>query len=316
MEKEFQRTAYNKKETGAEKKRNQHRPSGKQVKGKHKGKKVFKRATKLFIGGLPPTCTEQDLWNYLKNVNSLKKVEIKVGHDGVGKGFAFINLEDPEEASSLICQEHRMFGKLFSIKSLTNWKDRELAKQTENERKFYIGGLSRRLTEMDVEQYFRQYGKVEDIIINRRQSDGRSNGFGFITFESIDTVERLSKLSPRHYIQGSPLLISRCFGDRKTDKNKSKRKYSRANKNQDRLHSRPLRHRLEGDKREENAPGNQYNANVRHSFNNDSHSYLQRAQKYTPSGPVSKYGQVLQSSSDVLHNHYPQNLRFNKGNKQ
>lgn len=121
----------------------------------NKGRTGSKRASKLFIGGLPPVCTEGDLWNYFSNLDSLKRIDIKISPNGVGKGFAFINIEDPDEVHEILAQEHRIFGKLFSIKSLTTWKDRELAKRTENEKKFYIGGLAKRLSELDVERYFR-----------------------------------------------------------------------------------------------------------------------------------------------------------------
>jgi len=58
-------------------------------------------------------------------------------------------------------------------------------------RKIFIGGLPPSLTEDELKDHFSSYGKVVEHQIMLDHSTGRSRGFGFVTFESEDSVERV-----------------------------------------------------------------------------------------------------------------------------
>ncbi|EDO49349.1 predicted protein, partial [Nematostella vectensis] len=57
--------------------------------------------------------------------------------------------------------------------------------------KIFIGGLNWNTTEEGLKDYFSQWGTIVDCVIMKR--DGRSRGFGFVTYESSDSVNEVLK---------------------------------------------------------------------------------------------------------------------------
>jgi len=55
--------------------------------------------------------------------------------------------------------------------------------------KIYVGNLSYNTTEDELRDYFSQFGNIEDIKLIIDFNTGRSKGFGFITYASIQDCE-------------------------------------------------------------------------------------------------------------------------------
>ena len=56
--------------------------------------------------------------------------------------------------------------------------------------KIFIGGLPE-TDEQEIKAFFEQYGPVAQTQFKRDQATGRGRGFGFVTFEDHDTVDKL-----------------------------------------------------------------------------------------------------------------------------
>lgn len=60
-------------------------------------------------------------------------------------------------------------------------------------KKIFVGGLSANLTEDDFKLYFQNFGRITDVVVMHDNVTHRPRGFGFITFDSEDSVEEVMK---------------------------------------------------------------------------------------------------------------------------
>lgn len=77
--------------------------------------------------------------------------------------------------------QNRNNGKSNGTKSNDNIKTK----------KIFVGGLSANLTEDDFKFYFEKFGRITDVVVMHDNVTHRPRGFGFITFDSEDSVEEV-----------------------------------------------------------------------------------------------------------------------------
>lgn len=74
-------------------------------------------------------------------------------------------------------------------------------------RKIFVGGLAHRLSTQQLREHFGQYGTVVDAVV-LRWPDGRSRGFGYVTFG--DAGEAARALQKNHTIGGCEVDVKRA----------------------------------------------------------------------------------------------------------
>lgn len=67
--------------------------------------------------------------------------------------------------------------------------------ENDEDRKLFVGGLSWNTTEDDLFQYFTQFGSISNVSI-KYTNDGKSRGFGFITFASNGSINAVLDHGP------------------------------------------------------------------------------------------------------------------------
>lgn len=81
--------------------------------------------------------------------------------------------------------------------------------ESEGMRKMFVGGITRTTDDVTLADHFAEYGSIVDKVIIK-DAEGKSRGFGFVTYENSTSVEAAFKARP-HNIDGKELDIKRAI---------------------------------------------------------------------------------------------------------
>jgi RNA-binding protein Musashi len=76
-------------------------------------------------------------------------------------------------------------------------------------RKIFVGGLASTVTESDFKMYFDQFGTITDVVVMYDHNTQRPRGFGFITYDSEEAVEKVLVKS-FHELNGKMVEVKRA----------------------------------------------------------------------------------------------------------
>jgi hypothetical protein len=178
---------------------------------------------RLYLGGIPLECQEEELRQYFEKFGSVLCSGVKRNKDGHSRGCGYVIFD----ADSLKVNEELLFkmphiikGKQVEIKPFIDCeKERQRQLQLDCEKALYICGLPLELTEKGFKEYFSRFGEIDKAYIIFK--DGKSRGFGFINFTCPFIAEKV--LSKDHMILGKKIGVSRKIAknDMKKDSTKS-----------------------------------------------------------------------------------------------
>ncbi|XP_068765418.1 RNA-binding protein Musashi homolog 2 isoform X4 [Struthio camelus] len=172
---------------------------------------------KMFIGGLSWQTSPDSLRDYFSKFGEIR--ECMVMRDPTTKrsrGFGFVTFADPASVDKVLAQPHHELDSK-TIDPKVAFPRRAQPKMVTRTKKIFVGGLSANTVVEDVKQYFEQFGKVEDAMLmfdkttNRHRGPARERkqahtpemhsshsgcrqGFGFVTFENEDVVEKVCEI--------------------------------------------------------------------------------------------------------------------------
>jgi len=167
---------------------------------------------KVFVGGVSWATDEKKFGEYFGPYGEITDcVIMRNPSTGNSRGFGFVTFADSSSVDKVFeAGEHVIDGKKLDIKVAVA-RD-ELARSgsipgrhvpAEKARrtcKIFIGGIHLETTKADLEECFGKYGSIVDATVMVDRESGRSRGFGFVTFQSEDSVDRLLQFD--HEIRG------------------------------------------------------------------------------------------------------------------
>ncbi|AAG27120.1 RNA binding protein [Arabidopsis thaliana] len=169
---------------------------------------------KLFVGGIAKETSEEALKQYFSRYGAvLEAVVAKEKVTGKPRGFGFVRfandcdvvkalrdthfiLGKPVDVRKAI-RKHELYQQPFSMQFLErkvqqmNGGLREMSSNgvTSRTKKIFVGGLSSNTTEEEFKSYFERFGRTTDVVVMHDGVTNRPRGFGFVTYDSEDSVE-------------------------------------------------------------------------------------------------------------------------------
>ncbi|XP_076240671.1 heterogeneous nuclear ribonucleoprotein at 27C isoform X7 [Calliopsis andreniformis] len=146
---------------------------------------------KLFVGGLSWETTQENLQRYFGRYGEvIDCVVMKNSESGRSRGFGFVTFSDPANVP-LVLQNgpHQLDGRTIDPKPC-NPRTQQKPKRSGGFPKVFLGGLPSNVTETDLRSFFTRFGKVMEVVIMYDQEKKKSRGFGFLSFEDEDAVDR------------------------------------------------------------------------------------------------------------------------------
>ncbi|XP_017773402.1 PREDICTED: RNA-binding protein Musashi homolog 2 isoform X2 [Nicrophorus vespilloides] len=148
---------------------------------------------KLFVGGLSWQTSSEKLREYFGMFGTV--TDVLIMKDPVtqrSRGFGFITFSDPTSVDNVLkVPIHTLDGKKIDPKHAT---PKNRPKQPNKTKKIFVGGVSQDTSADEVRAYFNQFGKVEETVMLMDQQTKRHRGFGFVTFENEDVVDRVCEI--------------------------------------------------------------------------------------------------------------------------
>eukprot|EP00262_Sarcandra_glabra_P013410 TRINITY_DN3710_c0_g1_i2.p1 TRINITY_DN3710_c0_g1~~TRINITY_DN3710_c0_g1_i2.p1 ORF type:complete len:386 (-),score=94.42 TRINITY_DN3710_c0_g1_i2:547-1704(-) len=179
---------------------------------------------KLFIGGISWETSEEKLKEYFgKYGEVLQTVIMRDKITGRPRGFGFVVFQDPSILDAVLQDPHTIDGRTVEAKRALS-RDEQHTSRSGNPnagrsfggggniktKKIFVGGLPPTLTDEGFRQYFQAYGQVTDVVIMFDQNTQRPRGFGFISFDSEDAVDRVLHKS-FHELEGKLVEVKRAL---------------------------------------------------------------------------------------------------------
>ncbi|OBA23459.1 Interdomain Rrm packing contributes To Rna recognition in the Rna15, Hrp1, anchor Rna 3, partial [Metschnikowia bicuspidata var. bicuspidata NRRL YB-4993] len=159
---------------------------------------------KMFIGGLNWDTTEDGMVAYFSKYGEILDYTImKDSNTGRSRGFGFLTFKDPRAVDEVIKKDHILDGKLIDPK-------RAIAREEQDKiGKIFVGGIDPLVNEKDFNDFFSQFGRIIDAQLMIDKDTGRSRGFGFITYDSPEAVDKVC-LNKYLTLKGKAMEVKRA----------------------------------------------------------------------------------------------------------
>ncbi|KAI3686294.1 hypothetical protein L1987_79968 [Smallanthus sonchifolius] len=182
--------------------------------------KIGSDSGKLFIGGVSWDTDEDRLKEYFSSYGEV--IEAVIMRDrvtGRARGFGFVVFADPAVAERVAMEKHMIDDRTVEKKAVPREDHHGLTRNSSSiqgslgpgvrTKKIFVGGLASTVTESDFKKYFDQFGGITDVVVMYDHNTQRPRGFGFITFDSEDEVDRVL-LETFHELNGKMVEVKRA----------------------------------------------------------------------------------------------------------
>ncbi|XP_013883904.1 RNA-binding protein 34 [Austrofundulus limnaeus] len=197
-----------------------------------KHQEALKNKRTIFVGNLPVSYTEKTLRSLFKNEGPIESIR-----------FRSVVREDPSMSRKLAAIKRKIHPQKQSINAYVLFKNEDAVTKAlesnglevekdfhirvdrvtessshDNKRSVFVGNLPFEIKESVFRQHFEECGTVEAVRLVRDKNSGLGKGFGYVLFESADSVQLALELDGSK-LQGRSIRVKRSV---KKEKQKNK----------------------------------------------------------------------------------------------
>ncbi|KAK8947574.1 Heterogeneous nuclear ribonucleoprotein 1 [Platanthera guangdongensis] len=181
---------------------------------------------KLFIGGISWETTEEKLKGYFGQYGDVSQAAVmRDKATGKPRGFGFVVFSDPSILERVLQDAHTIDGRTVEAKKAMSREEQQTTDKFGNSTKYsgggcgggnfrtkkiFVGGLPPTLSDMEFRKYFEAFGAVTDVVVMYDLNTQRPRGFGFISFDSEDSVDSVVQ-KQFHDVGGKEVEVKRAL---------------------------------------------------------------------------------------------------------
>ena len=169
---------------------------------------------KVFLGGIPFNVQEHELLSYFSKFGEVVQLTLPFCKRRKRlKGFAFVEFSSRQSYKKVLLQKHHFLkGRFMTARPAL---DKTLAKINSEQiqrQKIFAKGFPQGTTEVEIFNFFSQYGQVNRILIgldqHPRLDRPKFRGFAFVVMDSKEDFDTIISMKDLRY-KGSVIRVSR-----------------------------------------------------------------------------------------------------------
>lgn len=182
---------------------------------------------KLFVGGISRETTEDTLKHHFTKYGDVLHSTISFDRTTrIPRGFGFVTFSDISSAHNALQDTHVILGRKVEVRKAIPRSEQLQQNQLQNRggnsysgyecgnehirtKKIFVGGLPANMSVEEFKRYFERFGRITDVVVMQDSLTHRPRGFGFITFDSEDSVQSVMMRS-FHDLNGRQVEVKRA----------------------------------------------------------------------------------------------------------
>merc|ERR1712156_578389 len=141
----------------------------------------------VFIKNLDKSIDNKAMYDTFSAFGNILSCKVAQDGDGASKGYGFVHFETEEAAmnaiqkvNGMLLNEKKVFvGRFVPRKE----REKELGEKAKKFTNVYVKNINDEYDEAKLNEMFQKYGKISSVKVMKSE-DGKSKGFGFVSFES------------------------------------------------------------------------------------------------------------------------------------
>ena len=170
--------------------------------------RVKNKKGNIFVKGLPPESTNKTLYDIFENWGEIFSSRLAQDMEGRSKGYGYVQYMYHRIGEGLLKNSYQITAIYPNLK-ISGYEERT---RTAIYKNIYVKNLPSNITTKEqLEELFAPFGKTTSSVIFARPMRGRTNFFGFVSFENTaDAKEAVNKMHGKE-INNSVLFVRKAL---------------------------------------------------------------------------------------------------------